>query len=374
MNVTINSEQHELSSFADRVLRRKVGAVLNRLSRYGEHSPVEFKISSQEHEILVEAKVDIGGQRLQAAKKSPHEVDAVNGCISALLRQFDKVRLQKLPALRKKARSRTAKRNRVADAAPVRLAKIPSQIIEELYPSLRRMATEKVALYQATSGIEPGYLDPDEVVDDVLVAMIGTLDPESSAMEVKKRFFRATEALIKARIRDYEVDSDNLVSTDGEVIEADDKIELSSLGDEILDFWVLDEQLFLEDVMEAPDLRSPEDIVADKEARHVLLNALLRLPSRSRYVFTSYVMDENSIDDVAAFVGEDVEKTEHLLRSATQELRSYLTESSTMISGESVVVLYRRMSEMFHADPVSISKLGPVSHDQKSLASTSVLH
>ncbi len=305
MNVIINSEGHKLSSFAESDLRRKIGAVLSRLSQHGEHGPVEFKISSQDYEILVEARVDIGKQCLQAAKKSPHEVDAVNGCISALLRQFDKVRLRNLPVLRKKARSRLAKRNEMADVEPGRFAKIPSQIIEELYPSLRRIATEKVALYQATTGIEPGYLDPDEVVDDVLVAMIGTLDPGASAVELKKRFFRATEALIKARIRDYEVDSNNFVTTDGEVIEADEKIELSSLGDEILDFWVLDEELYLEDVIEAPESRSPEDIVSDKEARHVLMNALLRLPSRSRYVFTSYVMDENSIDDVAAFVGED---------------------------------------------------------------------
>ncbi len=75
---------------------------------------------------------------------------------------------------------------------------LPSQILEELYPALRRMATKKVALYQATTSLEPGYLDPDEIVDDVLIDMIGTLDPASSSIDLKKRFLNAIEAMIKA--------------------------------------------------------------------------------------------------------------------------------------------------------------------------------
>ncbi len=358
MKIQIENVGHELSDFATKVLRRKISAVLNRMSRFGKPSPVNFKVTADHGEVSIKVNMNLDQHPLNAIKRAKSEIDAVNGCIGGLLRQFDKIRLHTLPVLRQKTRSRIISRTQDGSRLKMQLAKIPSQILEELYPALRRMATEKVALYQATTSLEPGYLDPDEIVDDVLVDMIGTLDPASSSIDLKKRFLNAIEAMIKARVMDYENEAATVISTDGDPIEPDEKMELSTLGDEILDFWVLDEQLFLEDVMESPDLRSPEDIVSDKEARHVLMNALLRLPARSRYVFTSYVMDENSIEEVAAFVSADIDQVEQILRSSIQQLRSFLSESASTISSESVMTIYRRMAERFQVDPVRMSRSG----------------
>jgi DNA-directed RNA polymerase specialized sigma24 family protein len=241
--------------------------------------------------------------------------------------------------------------------APTRM---PNQIVEEVYPFLRRVATEKVALYQATNGIEPGYMDPDEIVDEVLVERIESVDPEAGMAEVKRQLFEGILAAIKRHVAEYEADSANLVSTELDIPELDEKIELSTLGDEVLDFWVLDEDLLLEDVIESPDHRTPEEIVADKEARHVLLNALLRLSPRARYIFSSYVMDDNSISDVAAFVGEKIEQTEEALRDATRRLRSLLTERENLLTEDGVLALYRRMADMFQVDPERISQAGKV--------------
>lgn len=359
MNVKINSDEFKLTDFAANLLSRKAERISQRVRRFfNESFPINIKVSERDGKVRIEAVVKLGKDTLHAAKAAISEVEAVRDSMNSLLRQFDKIRIRKVPALRKKNLQRKSARKLVLAPVPLKPTKLPNQIIEELYPFLRRTATEKVALFQAIHGIEPGYLDPDEIVDEVLVERIADLDPELGMAEVKRQLFEAVLATVKSHANEYDLDSARIVSTDQDIPELDEKIELSTLGDEVLDFWVIDEDLKLSDVIESPDKRTPEDIVSDKEARHVLMNALLRLSPDSRYIFTSYVMDENSLKDVAAFVGESEIRTEQILRDATISLRSFLTDSDSILTDENVVALYRRMSEMFQADPRGISRAG----------------
>lgn len=364
-DVVVRSEDFQLSHFAQNVLQRKAERFVRRVRRFiDDVNPIEVKISKEEGHVRIEATLHLGKDTLRVVKAATNEIEAVRDSMNALLRQFDKVRLRKVPALLHKTLAR-GRRRRVA-VAPTEpaLTKLPNQIIEELFPFLRRVATEKVALYQATYGIEPGYMDPDEIVDEVLVQFIETINPEDGMIEVKRQLFEAVLGAIRKQVAAYEVDSQRTVSTELDIPELDEKIELSTLGDEVLDFWVLDEDLKLEDVIEAPEGKTPEDVVADKEARQVLMNALLRLPPRARYVFSSYVMDDNAIADVAAFIDESVEQTEQLLRDATRSLRRFLTETENVLSEEGVIALYRRMAEMFQVDPRRLSQSGPVAAQQ----------
>lgn len=152
-------------------------------------------------------------------------------------------------------------------------------------PALERAAQHEVALLQAEGLVEPGNLDPAELVDEIVVEVLPELpdglDVEEVTWVLLDRLAERVDALRHG----------DPPETDGG--------ELSALALDIRDIRSVDEDWRLEDALvDEPDHGS-DALAADRELRHLLMNALFHLPDEDRRVFSAVVIDGLSLESVS---------------------------------------------------------------------------
>jgi len=104
--------------------------------------------------------------------------------------------------------------------------------------------------------------------------------------------------------------------------------EVSTLGDEILDFFQPEEDWKLEDVLPDIEMPTPEQETERKELRRCVSSALVTMPKEWRRALLLYHGGDVRGADLAKVVGsEEPGKIEHVLERARAFLRQKLVEA-----------------------------------------------
>jgi RNA polymerase sigma factor (sigma-70 family) len=201
------------------------------------------------------------------------------------------------------------------------------QVNREL-KGLYRFVRHQLAYFESVGDLIPGELSPEEVVDEVLLSAYREFVKNPAQREMRAWLLQLARKQLAAAVKRSRAERNLTVHIEEDIPETPPTEEVSTLGDEILDFYQPDEDLKLEDIFPDVDVSTPEDFVAAKEELLRCVNAALAgMPKEWRRAFRLRHAEGLTDEELAEALQKAAPEIERILEYARQHLRQSLIES-----------------------------------------------
>ena len=193
---------------------------------------------------------------------------------------------------------------------------------------LREFVRHQLAYFESVGDLAPGALSADEIVDAVVLRagqqfLNGTADPE-----IRSWLIQLAVERIHAEIRRLSSNRNTEVPLEKNVPLTPPARVVSTLGEEIFEFYQPDENLKLEDIFADFDVSTPEDFVAAKEELlHCVNAALAGMPKKWRQALRLRHVEGLTSEQLSEALEKDEPEIERILEYARQHLRESLIEA-----------------------------------------------
>jgi RNA polymerase sigma factor (sigma-70 family) len=202
-----------------------------------------------------------------------------------------------------------------------------SQISREL-KGLYRFVRHQLAYSESTGDLVPGEVTAEDVVDEVLLRAYREFVKEPGERKIGAWLIELAKKRIQADVKRSRTERNLTVHIEEDIPETPPVEEVSTLGDEILDFYQPDEDLKLEDVFPDVDISTPEDFVAAEEELVQCVNAALAaMPKEWRRALHLRHSGGLTLEELREVLKKDEPEIERILEYARQHLRQSLIES-----------------------------------------------
>jgi RNA polymerase sigma factor (sigma-70 family) len=179
----------------------------------------------------------------------------------------------------------------------------------------------------ANSDLPRDELTVDDVVDETVVQAYNHIQENAVPDKVEARLAQLAADQIEAAIKRVAAESKELVHIEENVPETPREEEVSTLGDEILDFFQPDEDLRLEDIVPDLEVPTPEEETSVKELRECVRRALNALPETWRRVLLLHYVEGVKDEQLAKAIGKPIREVQRIQGSAAKYLRQRLEQS-----------------------------------------------
>ena len=137
--------------------------------------------------------------------------------------------------------------------------------------------------HESDGVLKPGELTLEDVIDSVLLRGYHEFVKGPGNRDIGDWLTELAKLQIERDVKRLKAERKRTVHIEEDIPETPPAEAVKTLGDEILDFYIPDEDLKLEDVFPEADVSSPEDFVAAKEELAQCINtALARMPNEWR--------------------------------------------------------------------------------------------
>jgi len=217
-------------------------------------------------------------------------------------------------------------KSRVAPPAEAARSKFLGQARRQL-PSLYRFARHELAYRRNEGALLPGELAVEDVVDAVMLRAWN----ESAADPKRRRsaawWIRLATEFLDAESARSTADRETTRHLEEDVPETPPAEEVSTLGEEILDFYQPDEDWKLEDLI--PDVESddPEARAESDEVRDRARAALAEMPAEWRRALLLHLTEDLGPAELAHALGRPENQIATVLARAQEHVRRRLEEA-----------------------------------------------
>lgn len=181
--------------------------------------------------------------------------------------------------------------------------------------------------------LAPGQLRPADVMDETLLRAYGRFARQPPPAEVRRWLREVASEYLQEEIRRTGWERDRTVAIEEDIPETPAIEEVSTLGDEILDFYQPDEDLKLEDVIPDLGVPTPEQEAEREDLRRCVKTALEEMPGDwRRALLLRYVHDLTGAR-LAKSMGKSRREVDLLLDYAAGYLRKRLAEAGLIPGG-----------------------------------------
>jgi RNA polymerase sigma factor (sigma-70 family) len=202
-----------------------------------------------------------------------------------------------------------------------------SQISREL-KGLYRFVRHQLAYAESVGDLVPGERNAEEIVDEALLQAYREFVKEPDKREIGAWLIELAKKRIQADVKRSRTERNLTVHIEEDIPETPPVEEVSTLGDEILDFYQPDEDLKLEDVFPDVDISTPEDFVAAEEELVQCVNAAVAaMPKEWRRALHLRHSGGLTLKELREVLKKDEPEIERILEYARQHLRQSLIES-----------------------------------------------
>jgi hypothetical protein len=357
MKVEIHRRRAPWNESAERTLRRAVRNMESRARRYPDYW-TELDIHVEEVEGgLEEVKLSLvlSGHEIVVDRYGKDVPALIEDAFGELFHRFDAYRLAANRTLRERVERRLA-RGRSVVGPPVRGEGAKRQLVLDLYPVLLRIAQHEVAARQIEGDLEPGLVDPVELVDMVLAEGLPGIDPDMTVPQAAARLQRHLVEVLEENVVEIREHRGTDVSLDSDVRTNGGEFAISGLGEEIQDLWApqpFDETL-LEEVFSDPDAINPEAFWSQREMRDTMVHALFRLPDDRRRLFSQVVIDGWTPDAVAAALECDRAEVRREVNAAARDVAHALSTRAVVWSSDRVVEVFEALGQQLRDERVDL--------------------
>ncbi len=316
--------------------QRGVTRLQARIHRYGlEDTKLEAWFSETGPDLL-ESKLELTLPDLILRSHASEAAlpELVQESFHHLFLLFDAWRLRVNHGLRKQVAARGERRTQREETGLIRRhdswKDFDEQVAKWAHGPLRREAAHQLALLQAQGDVEPGWLDPLDVVEDVLAEILPVLDGNQGLALAVVKLRQGLQAHLEELVREHEVQLRTELSVDDMAPQLSPEKGLAWLETEIGEIWTDDRDLVLEDVLADAHAADPTEVVAEREVRSLLVKALFGLDSTTRAVFEQVVLDGYSPETVAGHEPIEADHVERMVVGASKQLAEALSGELTL--------------------------------------------
>jgi RNA polymerase sigma factor (sigma-70 family) len=210
---------------------------------------------------------------------------------------------------------------------------LASQHLGRLYEFVRR----QLAYAESVGDLVPRELTAEDVVDAVMLRAYREFVKQPAGREIENWLIQLAREQIQTEIRRRQSERETTVHIEEDIPETPPTEEVSTLGEEIFEFYQPDEDLRLEDIFPEVDVSTPEEWTAAKEELLRCVNAALAgMPREWRQALRLRHAQRLTAEELAEALDKDEPEIERILEYARQHLRQKLMESGcTFIAKES---------------------------------------
>ncbi len=191
-------------------------------------------------------------------------------------------------------------------------------VLQDLYGHVTRL----IRLAQISGDLPPNYLNPSDVLDDVILRAYQWVRDRPGEEISPSVLYRIAEGIVSEEIRTgHETGRD--VSVDAEVSEMEPHWEVTRLGDETLEFFQAEEVLLYADIM--PDIHVPDPVrvLEEREQMRDISVCLSKLDPEARSSFLLNRVEGFEIFEIALMksreeeeIARDIQRCEdHLIKT-----------------------------------------------------------
>jgi RNA polymerase sigma factor (sigma-70 family) len=199
-----------------------------------------------------------------------------------------------------------------------------SRNLARLYEWVRH----QFAYLESVGDLAKGELTAEDVVDTVLLRAYGDFVRAPAARDLATWFMQLASDQLRLEIDRLKSEREQTVRIEEDVPETPPYEAVSTLGEEILEFYQPDEDLKLQDIFPDMEVATPEELVAAKEELLKRVNAALAgMPRKWRLTLRLRYAEGFTGTELAEALDQPEPEIEHILEYARQHLRQSLVEA-----------------------------------------------
>jgi RNA polymerase sigma factor (sigma-70 family) len=338
MKTSVELKGFETKSGAERTdeLRRLITKQIARLERKAKSldpATVSSRIVVERiaaHKLYkISATLDVPGKLLAAGHEAHDATAAVRKSVAELERQFD--------AHNAKIRGdHIWKRVTRRQDVPERETGTPSlsqdndsffSLVSPHLSALHDFVQHVLEFAEARGDLRRDQLTHDDVVDEALLRAYSEAADDRRRKDVRAWIFELAEEQIQKEIRRTKWERHHTISVEADIPETTPMEEVSTMGEEVLDFYQPDGDLKLEDILPHLEVDSPEEDTAREELRECVREALNSMPRPWRRAVLGYHIEGLTGVELAQVVTRPQQEVERILEYARSYLRERLVEA-----------------------------------------------
>jgi RNA polymerase sigma factor (sigma-70 family) len=193
---------------------------------------------------------------------------------------------------------------------------VVSPHIDRLYQLIRHVIRE----FEDTGDLVRGELSAEDVGDVALIRAWQEFMEGYPQQDIRTWLIEIAMDQLDTEVNRLEFDR-AAVHLEQDIPETSPSEEVSTLGEEILNFYQPDEDLRVEDVLADPEARSPEEVTETRELRRLVRAALREMPSEWRRILMLRDVERRPTREVAGIVGTPEPEVERILKRARADFR-----------------------------------------------------
>jgi RNA polymerase sigma factor (sigma-70 family) len=312
-------------------LRELVEELIARLDRRAPNSPADtiflrlFVDENAARKLYhVSLTCDVPGRMLAAQEERHDAEEAVRQAFVEIERQLEKHKetlshsyLYKRPARREELRRQKAE----AVPAEERERELFSTLAERHLKNLYNFVRREIAYYLAAGDLPPGEITTEDLVDATLLQAYREFVKDRARREIRNWLIGLAVERVDAEVKRSKAERAG-VHIEEDITETPPAEEVSTLGDEFMDFYQPDEDQKLEDIIPDMTAPTPEQILESRELQRYINRTLATLPRVWRRAFALHYVGGLSVAEVARMTrGAESEVERHL-----EYAREYLSQ------------------------------------------------
>ncbi len=271
---------------------------------------------------------DVPGRMLAAQEERHDAEEAIREAFTEIERQLEKHKgtlshsyLYKRPARREQLL------RQMAEAIPDEEREVFSTLAQHHLKSLYNFVRREIAYYQANRELPPGDITAEDVVDATLLKAYSEFGRDAAGRRLRDWLIGLAVEEVEDEVKRSKAERAGRVHIEEDIPETPLTEEVSTLGDEIMDFYQPDEDQKLEDII--PDLRAPtpEQILESRELQRYINRTLATLPRIWRRAFVLHYVEGMPVAEIARMIRQAESEVESNLEHTRQFLRERLIEA-----------------------------------------------
>jgi ribosomal subunit interface protein len=283
----------------------------------------------------VSITLELPGTTLTAKEERHDPIETIRDAFNEIERQIErhKARLRRDYLWKRPARREELRRETKAKTLP------PEESERELFitaiqPHLKKLynfVRREIGYHDANGDLIPGEVTPDEAIDETIVRAYEQLATRPPKMELDRWLMKLAMQYLHSEAWRSRIERKKVAHIEEDIPETPPTEAVSTLGDEILDFYQPDEDLKLEDIVPDIEVPLPEEAAERTELQDAIRNALASLPGEWRKAFVLHHVEGLSMTEVARVIGLPEAEIKRYIEFARANLRQKLIESGLTV-------------------------------------------
>jgi RNA polymerase sigma factor (sigma-70 family) len=318
----------------DKLLNRLLVKLDKQLVRFGDdvvylHGTLEKHPTRARYRISL--VLHLPGRTLATQEEQPDPESTLREAFLELERQLKKHKafLRNDHLWKRPARREEIRRQEKIEPIPAedRQKELFFDLIQPHLKKLQNFVRHEIDYFEATGDLTSGELNPQAVVDAVILRASNEFNERSTHVEIDGWLVKLARDYLRAEVRRRRKERELTVHLEEDVPETPPEEQVVTLGDEILDFYQPDEDLRLEDVVPDSNAPQPDEELRKRDFQRYISQALAQLPRTWRDAFVLHHVHEFSLKDIAEITGQSEVDVKRQLEKAREFLRQKLQES-----------------------------------------------